>query len=111
MCLNYLRFFQDNLRTDTYRGLHEGLIGQDGDAAQTGRRVILPSKFTGGARYFHEQAADALTYVTKFDPTYISWLGSLQIQESDQTTSISSFQRRFQIQTKNQNCIDWCWHT
>ena len=59
--LNYLRFHKNDLRSDTYRSLHDGLIEQDGDAAQTGRRVILPSTFTGGARYLHEQAADAKT--------------------------------------------------
>ena len=64
--LNYLRFHQNDLRSDTYRSLHDGLIEQDGDAAQTGRRVILPSTFTDRARYLHEQAADAMTYATRF---------------------------------------------
>ena len=64
--LNYLRFHQNDLRSDTYRGLHDGLIEQDCDAAQTGRRVILPSTFTGGAPYLNEQAADAMSYATKF---------------------------------------------
>ena len=64
--LNYLRFHKNDLRSDTYRSLHDGLIEQDGDAAQTGRRVILPSTFTDRARYLHEQAADAMTYATRF---------------------------------------------
>ena len=64
--LNYLRFHQNDLRWDTHRGFHDGLIEQDGEAAQTGRRVILPSTFTGGAPYLNEQAADAMSYATKF---------------------------------------------
>ena len=59
--LNYLRSHQNGLSSDTDRGLHDGLIEQDGDAAKTKGRVILPSTFTGGARYLHEQAADAKT--------------------------------------------------
>lgn len=34
--LNNLRLHQENLRTDTSLGVHDGLIEQDGDTAQTG---------------------------------------------------------------------------
>lgn len=48
--LNNLRLHQENLRTDTSLGVHDGLIEQDGDTAQTGWPVILLSIFTGNSR-------------------------------------------------------------
>ncbi|XP_072062324.1 uncharacterized protein [Arachis hypogaea] len=49
-----LKFFkckQPQLRVDKYKCLHESLIIGDVDAARLGKRIILPSTFTGGPRY------------------------------------------------------------
>ena len=51
--LNFYRHHQDKLRVDTYNsameGLSQGLTGKG-----VGRRVILPTSFTGGPRYMNQ---------------------------------------------------------
>ncbi|XP_057730367.1 uncharacterized protein LOC130945682 [Arachis stenosperma] len=42
---------QPPLRVDKYKCLHESLINGDVYAARLGKRIILPSTFTGGPRY------------------------------------------------------------
>lgn len=63
--LNYFRFHQGEIRADAYVFLRDAMR-QDGDAQNVGRRIILPSTFTGGPRYLHEYAQDSLTYVRHF---------------------------------------------
>jgi hypothetical protein len=48
--LSYLRTHQDSIRADLYQGLADALHEADGelDMNNIGRRVILPSSFTGG---------------------------------------------------------------
>lgn len=45
---------QNQLRVDLYRGLADKVVNVEIDAVSTGRRVILPSSFTGGPRYMIE---------------------------------------------------------
>ena len=49
--LSYIRFNQTKLHSEVYQGLSDALEGSDGnlDGLQLGRRVILPSSFTGSA--------------------------------------------------------------
>ena len=51
--LNFVRTHQDKLRVDTYNsameGLSRGLSGRE-----VGRRVVLPTSFTGGPRYMNQ---------------------------------------------------------
>ena len=60
-----LRFIQKNqqkLRVENYVHLRDAM-NNDGNAANVGQLVILPSSFTGGPHYMHERTQDAMTYV------------------------------------------------
>ena len=58
--LFYVRFQQSKLRCETYTNLQT--LNQNGptDLAKVGTPVILPSSFTGGARYMRENYLDAM---------------------------------------------------
>lgn len=45
--LAYIRFHQDDLRTETMQGLHDGMSDGKLDAAQMGRSIILPGSVAG----------------------------------------------------------------
>ena len=60
---------QDKLRTDLYRGLVDAIASGDGDKA--GRRVILPSSFTGGPRHMMGLYQDAMAIVRKFGKPHL----------------------------------------
>lgn len=60
--LSFLRHEQEKLRADTYQDFTDALAG-DLDPAEMGHKVILPSSFTGGPRYMHEKAQDAIAMV------------------------------------------------
>ena len=64
--LQFLRREQKALRADCYQDLRDAMVDGDGDPRNVGRRVILPSSFTGGPRYMHERQQDAMTYVRKY---------------------------------------------
>ena len=64
--LQFLRHEQKTLRADCYQDLRDAIIDGDGDPSNVGRRIILPSTFTGGPRYMHERQQDAMTYVRKY---------------------------------------------
>ena len=64
--LQFLRREQKALRADCYQDLRDAMVDGDGDPRNVGRRVILPSSFTGGPRYMHEHQQDAMTYVRKY---------------------------------------------
>ncbi|XP_057720315.1 uncharacterized protein LOC130934798 [Arachis stenosperma] len=48
--LKFFRCIQPQLRVDKYKCLYESLINGDVDVARLGKRIILPSTFTGGPR-------------------------------------------------------------
>jgi len=58
--LQFLRHEQKALRADCYQDL------RCSDPSNVGRRIILPSTFTGGPHYIHEHQQDAMTYVRKY---------------------------------------------
>ena len=64
--LQFLRREQNALLADCYQDLRDAMVDGDGDPRNVGRRVILPSSFTGGPRYMHERQQDAMTYVRKY---------------------------------------------
>jgi len=64
--LQFLRREQKALRADCYQDLRDAIVDGDGDPSNVGRRIILPSTFTGGPRYMHERQQDAMTYVRKY---------------------------------------------
>ncbi|XP_012850977.1 PREDICTED: uncharacterized protein LOC105970691 [Erythranthe guttata] len=58
--LKFIRFNQDKLRVDMYKGIEEIILKGDTDARSIGTRVILPSSFTQGPRYMFNNFVDAL---------------------------------------------------
>ena len=58
--LSYIRSHQRELRAEMYKGLSEAVFRGEMDASCTGKRVILPSSFTGGARYMIQNYRDAM---------------------------------------------------
>ena len=64
--LQFLRREQTTLRADCYQDLRDAILDRDGDPNNVGRRIILPSTFTGGPRYMHERQQDAMSYVRKY---------------------------------------------
>ena len=64
--LQFLRHEQIALHADCYQDLQDAIVDGDGDPSNVGRRIILPSTFTGGPRYMHERQQCAMTYVRKY---------------------------------------------
>lgn len=58
--LKYVRLNQKNLRCDLYKGLEDALTKGETNAATQGKRIILPSTFTGGARFMIQSYQDAM---------------------------------------------------
>ncbi|XP_073137503.1 uncharacterized protein [Henckelia pumila] len=48
------------LRCEMYKGLHDALLRGETNASTQGKRIILPSSFTGGARYMIQNYQDAM---------------------------------------------------
>ena len=67
-CLAYIRFNQSKLHAEVYQGLSDAIQGCEGnvDGSQLGKRVILPSSFTGSARYQHQLYQDAMAIVCQY---------------------------------------------
>jgi hypothetical protein len=64
--LDWLRSHQKNLRAEVYGGLQDHLIRADVDLNELGRRVVLPSSFTGGDRSMQHYYYDSMAIVRKF---------------------------------------------
>lgn len=58
--LRWYKTHQHELRVDLYQGLSEAVLRGETDSASTGKRIILPSSFTGGARYMLQNYQDAM---------------------------------------------------
>ncbi|XP_064621482.1 uncharacterized protein LOC135484172 [Lineus longissimus] len=88
--LHYIRREQKTLRADTYHhDFCDSILHSDADPNSIGRRVILPSSYTGGPRYMYERQQDAITYVRRYgrpslfittttNPKWPEILGNLQ---------------------------------
>jgi len=69
--LDWLRQHQQDIRTDVYHGLTDSLLREDIDAQSIGRRIILPSSYTGGDRYMQQLFQDSMAIVRFFGrPTF-----------------------------------------
>ena len=51
---------QEKLRIELYNGLKDAIMRGDTTPASTGKRLILPSSFTGSPRYMIENYEDAM---------------------------------------------------
>ncbi|XP_031111748.1 uncharacterized protein LOC116015711 [Ipomoea triloba] len=58
--LLYIRTHQQSLRCGSYKGLFDALTRGEVDPTTQGRRIVLPSSFTGGARYMVQNYQDAM---------------------------------------------------
>ncbi|PNY07550.1 helicase-like protein [Trifolium pratense] len=59
--LRYMRDHQKDLRAAMYKGLTEAIVSGDCDANTTGKRIVLPASFVGGARYMIQNYQDAMS--------------------------------------------------
>ncbi|XP_019186005.1 PREDICTED: uncharacterized protein LOC109180750 [Ipomoea nil] len=58
--LVYIRSHQKSLRCESYKCLTDALTRGEVDPTSQGKRIILPSSFTGGARYMVQSYQDAM---------------------------------------------------
>lgn len=59
--LKYIKTHQKDLRADKYKGLSAASMNGDVRPASMGKRIIIPSTFTGGVRYSRENFQDAMS--------------------------------------------------
>lgn len=59
--ISYIRRNQKLLRADNYKNLSEALSRGVTESSAAGKSIILPSSFTGGARYMIQNYQDAMT--------------------------------------------------
>ena len=64
--LLWLRNNQSQLRTDLYNGLADILVQADVNLQAMGKRIILPSSFTGGDRFMHQLYQHSMAIVRYF---------------------------------------------
>lgn len=58
--LMWVRTHQKDLRADLYKGLSDAVLQGETQATSTGKRIVLPASFTGGARYMMGNYQDAM---------------------------------------------------
>jgi hypothetical protein len=58
--LQYIRNNQNSLRTEFLSGIHDAISNGDTDGQSVGKRILLPSSFTGSPRYMYKHYQDAL---------------------------------------------------
>ncbi|CAF0947889.1 unnamed protein product [Brachionus calyciflorus] len=62
--LNFLKFNQDTIRAELYQGLLDAVNSTDHvNLDNIGKKVVLPSSFTGSPRHMHELFQDAMSVV------------------------------------------------
>ena len=58
--LRWIQKKQDYLRAEIYSGLKDTVLRGDTTRASIGKRIVLPSSFTGGPRYMIQNYQDAM---------------------------------------------------
>ncbi|XP_070667578.1 uncharacterized protein [Malus domestica] len=58
--LDFIRTNQNSLRTERLKGIHEALRKGNASGSEMGKRIILPTSFTGSARYMINNYQDAM---------------------------------------------------
>ncbi|XP_025692541.1 uncharacterized protein [Arachis hypogaea] len=58
--LNYIQLDQEKLRCEMYKGIKEAVLSGETTPSSRGKRIILPSSFTGGPRYMIQNYQDAM---------------------------------------------------
>lgn len=59
--LQWVRTHQKELRADLYQGISDAVLRGETNGASIGERIVLPSSFTGRARYMLQNYQDAMT--------------------------------------------------
>ncbi|XP_061371987.1 uncharacterized protein LOC133314518 [Gastrolobium bilobum] len=57
--LNFIRYNQSHLRAELYKNIKHSFDRGEDAAVNTGKRIIIPTSFTGGPRYMAENCKDA----------------------------------------------------
>ncbi|XP_061348988.1 uncharacterized protein LOC133294353, partial [Gastrolobium bilobum] len=57
--LNFIRYNQSHLRAELYKNIKHAFDRGEDEAINTGKRIIIPSSFTGGTRYMAKNCKDA----------------------------------------------------
>ena len=67
--LQFIMHNQKQLRAELYQGFADAIQNADGqiDGAQIGKKIILPSSFTGNARYQHQLYQDAMAILVRHE--------------------------------------------
>ncbi|KAL0284783.1 UNVERIFIED_CONTAM: hypothetical protein Sangu_2809100 [Sesamum angustifolium] len=65
-CDYYAYMLQNDIRAELYEGLQDCLNAGENNAGNVGRRIILPSSFTGSPRDMYQRYQDAMAIVQKF---------------------------------------------
>lgn len=63
--LSFIRHNQRKIRADVYQGLAD-MLHSNQPLANTGKRIILPSSFTGGQRFMMQNYQDAMALVREY---------------------------------------------
>jgi len=58
--LKWYRDHQKEVRADMYKGLYEAVLRGETNPGTVGKRIVLPSRFVGGARYMIQNYQDAM---------------------------------------------------
>lgn len=64
--LDWLRNNQKTFRSDLYNGLSDVVLRTDVNVSNIGRRIVLPSSYTGGDRYMMQLYQDSMALVRHF---------------------------------------------
>lgn len=60
---DWTRTHQANLGADLYNGLVDSMAREDGNAANLGRKIILPSSFVGGDRWIMQLYQNSMAII------------------------------------------------
>ena len=66
--LNYIRSpeGQKSIRAEMYKNVQDAYLNNISDLSNIGKRIILPSTFTGGPRHMHKLYQNAMALIRKF---------------------------------------------
>ena len=68
--LNYIECNQKEMRAEVYSGAKDAMKSDKG-LSNVGKRVVLPSSFTGGDRYMHQQYLDSIGLYQRFSHPHL----------------------------------------
>lgn len=65
MC--YIQTHQKDLRSDLYKNVKESVLERNENSTLIGKRIVMPSSFTEGARYMIQNYPDAMAICSGMD--------------------------------------------